>query len=234
MTEARDHLALVLDVPSADEALALARRLRPWFGIAKVGYELYAAAGPQVFDQLHDQGFRVFADLKFHDIPTTVRRGAAALGRRGVEFLNFHAAGGVDMLRAGVEGLRAGASEAGRPEPRALAVTVLTSDADTGAFDARLDVAVTAGCDGVVCSAHEVARVKARATNFRTMVPGIRMPDASHDDQARVATPGEAIELGADWLVVGRTVTATDDPEASAEAVVRTVDDALARLPTTR
>jgi orotidine-5'-phosphate decarboxylase len=187
-----------------------------------------------VFEQLHDQGFRVFADLKLHDIPTTVRRGAAALGRRGVEFLNFHASGGLGMLRAGVEGLREGARGAGRPEPRALAVTVLTSDADASAFDARLDVAIAAGCDGVVCSAHEVARVKASAPSFGTMVPGIRMPDASHDDQARVATPGEAIALGADWLVIGRTVTAADDPEAAAEAVVRAVDDALARLPTTR
>jgi orotidine-5'-phosphate decarboxylase len=234
VTAARDHLALVLDVPSADEALVLARRLQPWFGIAKVGYELYAAAGPDMFEQLHDQGFRVFADLKLHDIPTTVRRGAAALGRRGVEFLNFHASGGLDMLRAGVEGLRDGARGAGRSEPRALAVTVLTSDVDASAFDARLDVAVAAGCDGVVCSAHEVARVKSIAPSFGTMVPGIRMPDASHDDQARVATPGEAIEVGADWLVIGRTVTAADDPEVAAEAVVRAVDDALARLPTTR
>ena len=234
MTAARDHLALALDVATVDEAQALARRLRPWFGIAKVGHELYAVAGPGVFDDLRDLGFRVFADLKLHDIPTTVRRGATALGRRGVEFLNFHAAGGVEMLRAGADGLREGAREAGRPDPRALAVTVLTSDADAGAFDSRLDVAIAAGCDGVVCSAHEVETVKARASSFGAMVPGIRMPDAARDDQARVATPGQAIALGADWLVIGRTVTAADDPEAAAEAVLRTVDDALARPPATR
>ena len=234
MTAARDHLALALDVATVEEAQALARRLRPWFGIAKVGYELYAVAGPGVFDDLRDLGFRVFADLKLHDIPTTVRRGATALGRRGVEFLNFHAAGGLEMLRAGADGLREGAREAGRPDPRALAVTVLTSDADAGAFDSRLDVAIAAGCDGVVCSAHEVETVKARASSFGAMVPGIRMPDAARDDQARVATPGQAIALGADWLVIGRTVTAADDPEAAAEAVLRTVDDALARPPATR
>jgi orotidine-5'-phosphate decarboxylase len=234
VTEARDHLALVLDVPAAADALALARRFRSWFGIAKVGYELYAAAGPDVFPQLHDLGFRVFADLKLHDIPTTVRRGATVLGRRGVDFLNFHAAGGVDMLRAGVEGLREGARERGGDAPTALAVTVLTSERDTSQFDARLDAAVESGCGGVVCSAHEVARVNARAPDFGTMVPGIRLPDSARDDQARVATPGEAIALGADWLVIGRTVTAAADPEAAAEAVVRAVDDALAGTPTTR
>jgi orotidine-5'-phosphate decarboxylase len=228
VSDARDHLALALDVESADEAETLTRRLQPWFGIAKVGLELYAAAGPRVVDQLHDQGFRVFADLKLYDIPTTVERAAAALGRRGVSFLNFPATGGEPLLRAGVEGLARGARDAGHAPPIALAVTVLTSDPDTSQFDGRLSDAISAGCHGVVCSAHEVALVKSRAPGFGTMVAGIRMPDASHDDQARVATPGEAVAAGADWLVIGRTVTAAADPETAAEAVSRAVESALA------
>jgi orotidine-5'-phosphate decarboxylase len=110
----------------------------------------------------------------------------------------------------------------------ALAVTVLTSDPDVSAFDARLDSAVAAGCGGVVCSAHEVAMVKSRA-GLATMVPGIRLAGEDHHDQARVATPAEAIALGADWLVIGRAVTAADDPEAAAEAVTRNAAGAFAR-----
>ena len=109
----RDHLVLVLDVDDLDDALAYAERMSPWFGIVKVGYELYAAAGPEAFEALHHKGFRVFADLKLHDIPTTVERGARAIGRHGVEFLNFHAAGGETMLRAGLDGLRRGRARRG-------------------------------------------------------------------------------------------------------------------------
>ena len=229
MTEMRDRLALALDVGRPEEAEATARRLAPWFGIAKVGLELYTEAGPEIFDRLRALGFAIFADLKLYDIPTTVERTARALGRRGVEFLNFPAAGGTAMLEAGAAGLADGAREAGRPPPMALAVTVLTSDTDVSAFDERLDRAVAAGCGGVVCSAHEIAAVKHRAPELATMVPGIRLPGESHHDQARVASPSEAIEIGADWLVIGRTVTAARDPEAAAESVTRDAADALAR-----
>ncbi len=105
---ARDHLAIGLDVPSLDEALQLAGDVSPWFGVAKVGLELYSAAGPASVEPLRELGMRVFCDLKLHDIPTTVGRAARVLGRLGVTYLNFHAAGGVDMLRAGVEGVSEG------------------------------------------------------------------------------------------------------------------------------
>ena len=147
--------------------------MQPWFGVAKVGFELYAEAGPAAFDALRDKGFRVFADLKLHDIPNTVGRAARVLGRRGVDFLNFHAAGGAAMLRAGVEGLAEGARDGGHAQPIALAVTVLTSDPNVDALDARMDVARDAGCDGVVCAGSDVERARARA--LRTMVPGIRL-----------------------------------------------------------
>jgi len=234
MSEVRERLALALDVGGADEAEALARRLAPWFGIAKVGMELYAEAGPDVIDRLHGLGVAVFADLKFYDIPNTVERAARVVGRRGVEFLNFPAAGGTAMLAAGVEGLAEGARAGGHTPPKALAVTVLTSEADASAFDARLDHAAAAGCDGVVCSAHEIATVKERSPRLGTMVPGIRLAGGDRHDQARVATPADAIERGADWLVVGRAVTAAADPEAAAEAVTRDVADALARRSRTR
>src|SRR3954447_16788132 len=125
---ARDHLALALDVGDLATALRLAEQLQPWFGIAKVGFELYAEAGPDALPALQDMGFRVFADLKLHDIPNTVNRAARVLGRAGVDFLNFHAAGGEEMVRAGVEALADGARDAGLTRaPVALAVTVLTS-----------------------------------------------------------------------------------------------------------
>src|SRR5262245_49362475 len=140
----------------------MAARVGDWFGIVKVGLELFAEAGSTAFGRFHDLGYRVFADLKLHDIPNTVGRAATVLGRHGVDVLNFHAAGGVEMLRAGVDGLRAGAIEAGQAPPLALGVTVLTSEPDASAFDARLATAIAAGCDGVVCSAREV-RVAAGA-----------------------------------------------------------------------
>jgi orotidine-5'-phosphate decarboxylase len=227
MTAARDRLVLGLDVGGLDEARPLARRLAPWFRTVKVGFELYAEAGPAAFDALHADGFDVFADMKLHDIPSTVARAARVHGRRGVEMLNFHAAGGVEMLRAGVDAYREGAREAGHPAPVAIGVTVLTSDPDTSAFAERLATCVEAGCDAVVCSAWEVETAKAHG--LRTMVPGIRRTGDAPNDQARIATPGDAIARGADWLVIARTVTAADDPEAAAAAVLTEVEDALAR-----
>lgn len=219
MSEIRERLALVLDLDDLDDAVELAQRLAPWFAIAKVGPVLYGAAGPEAFERLQNMGFRVFADLKLHDIPHTVELGARSLARHGVAFVNAHAAGGEAMLRAFVAGLGEGARDAGVEPPVALAVTVLTSERDTDAFDVRLERARVAGCDGVVCSALELARV--RDAGLRAMVPGIRLPGADANDQARVAEPGEALAAGATWLVIGRTVTAAADPEAAATILSR-------------
>lgn len=221
MTGARDRLVLALDVGDLDAAVAVARRLAPWFGAVKVGHELYAEAGPAAYDRFHDLGFRIFCDLKLHDIPTTVERAARAHARHGVAFLDAHAAGGAGMLRAFVAGARAGADEAGLDPPVTLAVTVLTSDAGSDAFDERLEAAASAGCDGVVCGAAEAPRAAARG--LPAMVPGIRLAGAPRHDQARAATPGEAVAAGATWLVVGRTVHAAPDPEAAAAEVTADV-----------
>jgi orotidine-5'-phosphate decarboxylase len=223
--EVCDRMVLGLDVGGLAEAEAIAERLAPWFGVVKVGHELYAEAGPAAFDRMHELGFRVFCDLKLHDIPNTVERAARAHARHGVDFLNAHAAGGEVMLRAFVEGAHAGARDIGAPPPVTLAVTVLTSEPDASAFEARLAVARTAGCDGVVCSAHEAAQT--RTIGLRSMVPGIRFADGDDNDQARVATPGGAVAAGADWIVIARAVTAAADPEAAAARAAGEVAAAL-------
>jgi orotidine-5'-phosphate decarboxylase len=223
--EVRDRLVLGLDLGGLDDATAMAGRLAPWFGVVKVGHELYAEAGPVAFDRMHELGFKVFCDLKLHDIPNTVERAARVHARHGVEFMNAHAAGGEQMLRAFVAGAQEGARDAGAPTPVTLAVTVLTSEPDASAFDERLQVAVASGCDGVVCSALEAAT--ARAAGMRSMVPGIRLAGASTDDQARIATPGAAIADGAEWLVLSRTVHGAADPEAAAAVAAEEVEQAL-------
>ena len=217
--EARDRLALALDVEDLDAAVALADRLHPWFGVVKVGLELFTAAGPAAVEKLARTDRRVFLDLKLHDIPTTVGKAARQVGRLGVGYVTLHTSGGVDMLRSGVEGLVAGASDAGFDDlPVALGVTVLTSDPDASAFPARLRAAVEGGCGGVVCSVRELPAVKERS-QLLAVVPGIRMPGGAAHDQARVGTPADAIAAGADLLVIGRAVTAASDPEEAAAAL---------------
>lgn len=223
----RDRLALVLDVDDLDTATRLARQVQPWFGVTKVGWELWSAAGNAAVERMQDLGFSVFLDVKLHDIPTTVRQAARVLSRLGLGYLNAHAAGGEAMLRAFVEGAALGADDANVAVPVTLAVTVLTSDVDASAFDDRLRVAAAAGCGGVVCSAHEVAKVTARHAGMVTMVPGIRLADSDPNDQARVMTPGAAIATGSDVLVIGRTVTHAADVVAAAERVHAEVRAAL-------
>lgn len=217
----RNRLALALDVDDLVEARRIARELRPWFGIVKVGLELFSAVGPDAVVAFVDEGFRVFCDLKLHDIPTTVGRAARVIGGLGASFLSLHAQGGPVMLRAGADGLREGATEVGLPPPLALAVTVLTSDAGAPAhvLPARVALAAEAGCGGIVCAAADVAEAKTIAPRLVAVVPGIRLGGTPRHDQARAATPEEALAAGADILVVGRAVTAAPDRAAAAAAV---------------
>jgi orotidine-5'-phosphate decarboxylase len=223
--ELRSHLALALDVDDLVEATRLARELQPWFGVAKIGLELYAASGPDALITVSALGYRVFLDLKLHDIPTTVARAARVLGAVGVSYLTIHAAGGVAMLRAGVDGLREGAERAGLDAPVALAVTILTSDehASPELFDERVRTAVDAGCGGLVCAVADVVRAKQLAPHLIAVVPGIRMPGGDVHDQARAGTPAAALAAGADLLVIGRAVTAAPDREAAAAELVASV-----------
>jgi orotidine-5'-phosphate decarboxylase len=225
----RDRLVLALDVDDVVAAHRLAHELRPWFGVVKIGLELFSAAGPTVVQEMIDDGYRVFLDLKLADIPTTVNRTARVLGAFGVSYLTMHAFLGRAMLRAGVEGLRDGASRAGLPEPTALAVTILTSD--TGApphiLGQRVSTALDAGCGGVVCAAADVREVKQLAPRLITAVPGLRSAGDAPNDQARVATPESALAAGADLLVIGRTVTAAPNRVAAAQALVADIRAAV-------
>ncbi len=217
----RARLAIALDVDDLVVATRLAKEVRPWFGVAKVGLELYSATGPDAVVAMVTLGYDVFADIKLHDIPTTVRKAAAVFGALGARYLNFHAAGGEEMLRAGVEGFRQGASGAGLPDPVALAVTVLTSEADAppAVLEERVRCAAAAGCGGVVCAVADIPLVRSVAPDLLCVTPGIRPAGAEQHEQARVATPAEAVAAGADILVVGRPVTAADDPAEAAGAI---------------
>ncbi len=220
--EIRERLALVLDVDDLVSALRLARSLRPYFGVAKVGLELYAAAGPDAISSLMDQGYDVFVDLKLLDIPTTVGKTARVLGSLGARYLTMHARGDAPMLSAGVEGLRDGAERAGLPTPYPLAVTVLTSDIGAPAhiFPHRVALAAETGCGGIVCAASDLVDARQLAPRLLRVVPGIRRAGTDVHDQARASTPRAAFDGGADLLVVGRTVTEADDPVAAADALV--------------
>ena len=228
--QTRDRLALALDLDDLVAALRLARALQPWFGVAKVGLELFTAAGPDAVTSVADAGFKVFLDLKLHDIPTTVRRSARVIGALGASYLTLHARSGPAMLRAGVEGLSEGAAAAGLPPPTALAVTILTSDSGAPAhiLGNRVAAAVEAGCGGIVCAAEDVHEAKQLAPRILAVVPGIRMPGGSAHDQVRRASPQDALRAGADVLVLGRAITGSADPPAAAAALHDTVEAVLA------
>ncbi|MDE0319159.1 MAG: orotidine-5'-phosphate decarboxylase [Acidimicrobiaceae bacterium] len=228
---ARDRLALALDVPDRDAAMALVERFGADFGVMKVGLELFLAEGPGVVRDIVSAGSRVFLDLKLHDIPNTVEHAARCAGELGVWLLTLHTQGGPDMLAAGASGLSDGAADA-KPSaevPIALGVTVLTSDADAPSelLTSRARLAEQAGCGGVVCAAPDLPVVTNTVPGMLRVVPGIRPAGAPSADQRRVATPASALAAGADVLVIGRAVTAAPDPDAAAAAIVAEVAAAL-------
>jgi len=218
----RNKLALALDTDDLVDALRLARELRPWFGVAKVGLELFSAAGPPAVNRLIDNGYEVFVDLKMFDIPTTVEKAARVVGSLGASYLTIHARDDAPMLRAGAEGFREGAVRAGLPEPVPLAVTVLTSDsgAPPHILPRRVALAVETGCGGIVCAASDLRDARQIAPRLVKVVPGIRPSGAPTHDQAKPATPAEALDDGADLLVVGRAVTQAADPAKAASDLV--------------
>jgi orotidine-5'-phosphate decarboxylase len=220
-----DPLVAALDVSSLEEAERLAALLSPHVGMLKVGLELVWAAGPGAVRRIAEHG-PVFVDCKLHDIPNTVERAAANVARLGVAMLNVHALGGEAMMRAALRGTRRGAGEAGADAPSVVAVTVLSSQAGEGlaspaslAFEAK-----AAGLDGVVVSGEDVEDVRAACgEEFCLVVPGIRPAGSNGHDQMRVLTPAEAIDKGADYLVVGRPLTESLDPVGVARGILRDI-----------
>lgn len=218
-------LVVALDVSDLDSAEALARRLDGAVGLLKVGLELFSAHGPAALLSL--RAVRpVFLDLKLHDIPNTVERASFNAGRLGVAMLTVHALGGEAMVAAAVRGAAAGAANAGHTPPVVLAVTVLSSLAGEGlaspaslAFEAK-----AAGARGIVVSGEDVSLVREVVGEESCLVvPGIRPAGSNGHDQVRILTPEEAIERGADYLVVGRPITASSDPAGAARAILASV-----------
>lgn len=214
-------IIVALDFADADTALALAGHLDPSLCRLKVGKELFTAAGPALLGALAEQGYQVFLDLKFHDIPNTVASACKAAAKLGVWMLNVHALGGRAMLSAAREALET----AGGPQPKLIAVTLLTSMGRDDLAEIGLQgepqqvvlrlaaLAQASGLDGVVCSAQEAALLKKElGTAFCLVTPGIRPLQAASDDQTRIMTPSAALQAGADYLVIGRPITRADDP----------------------
>ena len=219
--EIRDKLALALDVDDLVVGVRLARELKSYFPVLKIGLELYSAAGPEVIGTFQQLGYKIFLDLKLHDIPNTVHRASKVLGSLGVNYLTLHTSGGSEMMSAGVEGLLEGAQNAGIGAPVALGVTILTSDPNTDEelMKQRIGVAKDSGCLGLVCSALDLPIVSKQAPDLLTVVPGIRLSGAEAHDQKRVATPSKALEEGAGLLVIGRSVTEAVNPTEAAETI---------------
>ncbi len=216
---------VALDVSDLDEADRLAETLAPEVGMLKVGFELFWAVGPDAVRRVRRHG-PVFMDSKLHDIPTTVERASANIARLGVAMFNVHALGGDAMMRAALDGAKRGADAAGVPMPLVIAVAVLSSHTGEGlaspaslAWEAR-----EAGLDGVVVSGDDVRDVRdACGDAFCLAVPGIRPAGTNGHDQVRVLTPRAAMERGADYLIVGRAITAADDPVGVARMIARDV-----------
>lgn len=246
---ARQKVILALDFPTLDSAFQLAQTLSQVVGILKINIHLFTAEGPSAVAKLNSLGPGIFLDLKFHDIPNTVKGAvASAVTLPGVQLLDLHALGGLEMMRAAAKA-RDEAKASGSPVPKLLAITILTSMDNTalrgvgiaGPASKRVvqlaRLAKKAGMDGVVASPQEVRGIRrACGKDFLIVVPGIR-PAApggpaggrkrKSDDQAMVATPAEAIRAGADYLVIGRPITAAPDPEAAARAILEEISSAL-------
>ena len=227
----RNPIIAALDVPDAEAALNLARQLAPAVGAFKIGKELFVGAGPDIVRAIRDEGGAVFLDLKFHDIPNTVARAVAAAARLDVAMLTIHTSGGRDMMVAA----EAAAQEMDNP-PLVLGVTVLTSmdgndlseiglAEDPAAQVNRLaQLAAEAGLRGLVCSPREISTLrKVLPREVQLVTPGIRPKGSDADDQKRTLTPAEAIAAGADWLVIGRPITAAKDPRAAATEILESL-----------
>ena len=237
-TAAKNKIIIALDVDSLESAQELVALLRSSAGAFKIGKQLFTRYGPQAIAMVHDAGGAVFLDLKFHDIPNTVARASAEVVRHGVLMFNMHAMGGYEMMQQSVAAVRKMAENLGVRRPLVLAVTVLTSLAQsdlaavgiTAGMDDQVrrlaKLAKSAGADGVVASPQEIEIIKtACGPEFLVVTPGVRPKAAQGDDQKRVLTPGEAIRKGADYIVVGRPVTEAPDPLVAVKEIIKEIEN---------
>ena len=232
----RNPIIAALDVPDAEAALKLASQIAPGVGAFKIGGELFTAAGPDIVRRVRDTGAAVFLDLKFHDIPNTVARAVASATRLDVQMLTIHTSGGLEMMRAAEASAQQAAKADGQAAPLVLGVTVLTSsnggtlaeigcEPDVVAQVERLArLAVKAGLRGLVCSPLEIAALrKILPASVQLVTPGIRTGAEEADDQKRTLTPREALQAGANWLVIGRPIYAAENPRAAAEKILESL-----------
>jgi len=242
LVNAKDRIILALDVDTQEEALSLANRLSGHVGAFKVSLRLFSTSGPQIVSRLQETG-QVFIDLKLHDIPSTVAAAGRALTRVGCSMLSAHAAGGVVMLKELVSAVSDESCKAGKQAPTVLAVTVLTSISQRQLEEDMLisnmlvrDAAMrfasraqSAGAGGVVCSASEIAAVRATCgQDFTIVTSGIRPTWHGSNDQKRIDTPYEAIKRGADYVVIGRPITRAPHPVAAAHTIAEEIECAIA------
>jgi orotidine-5'-phosphate decarboxylase len=238
MNSTNKRIIVALDYPTAAEARSIVARLDPTRCALKIGKELFTASGPDLVREFVASGFDVFLDLKYHDIPNTVKKACAAAAKLGVWMLNVHASGSRAMLEAAMEGV----ATAERP-PLVIGVTALTSMDDAalkevGVMDGtqaqvhRLaTLAYDSGLDGVVCSSKETEMLRAELpATFMLVTPGIRHAGADVGDQKRVGTPYGAIMKGSSYLVIGRPITEADNPMAALTAIQAEVDQALVEM----
>lgn len=216
---------IACDFSSAEKTLAFLDLFQDRKPFVKIGMELYYAAGPEIVREIKKRGHKIFLDLKLHDIPNTVKKTMSVLSKLDVDMTNLHAAGTIEMMKAALEGL----TREDGTRPLLIAVTQLTSTSEQRMQEELLinaSIAETiahyaentnaAGLDGVVCSPLEAGLIKERCgADFITVTPGVRFADAAADDQVRITTPARAREIGSDYIVVGRPITAAADPVAA-------------------
>jgi len=219
------RVIVALDVNSVEEVRALVSKVGPNIKTFKVGMRLFTKYGPALVRELKENGYNIFLDLKYHDIPNTVETACFEAALLGVDMLTIHACGGKEMCRAAVKGAKEGAAKSGNKVPTILAVTVLTSMNEAALKEVGVNnavelqvlnlatMAINEGVSGIVCSPLEVKKLKSEIKNkFVAVIPGIRLPEGNTNDQKRVASPDAAIKDGADYLVIGRPVYGAPDP----------------------
>lgn len=232
----QNPIIAALDVPTTEQALKLAKEIAPVVGAFKIGGELFTSAGPDIVRRVRDMGAAVFLDLKFHDIPNTVAKAVASATRLDVQMLTIHTSGGLEMMRAAEESAQQTALQSGRNAPLVLGVTVLTSmdgnalreigcEPNVGRHVERLaNLAVQAGLRGLVCSPLEIAALRQILPGkIQLVTPGIRTGAEKADDQKRTLTPREALNAGANWLVIGRPIYAAENPRMAAEKILKSL-----------